>query len=320
MRENVFINKYLSKLIKKNSGAKNLNDDIFYDKKNKLAVTVDTYNEGIHFLNFKYPDLIIKKIIRSSISDLISKGVVPKYYFISASLKKNTINKIIAEKIIKSLAIEQKKFNIKISGGDTTTGVTNSFTITSIGFSNKIIERNHAKINDDIYVTGNIGDSFIGLQLIKKKIKLNNKKSNFFFKRKYYVPDVPFNSIKIIKKFANTSIDVSDGLIGDLNKLINKQNVNYILDIKKIPTSKLFKDLVNSNNFNIENLLFNGDDYQTLFTSSSKNKKKIFTSFKKMNQKVTIIGKIIKKSESNFLKIGKKYKNIRNYKGYLHNV
>jgi len=156
--------------------------------------------------------------------------------------------------------------------------------------------------------------------LIKKKIKLNNKKSNFFFKRKYYVPDVPFNSIKIIKKFANTSIDVSDGLIGDLNKLINKQNVNYILDIKKIPTSKLFKDLINSNNFNIENLLFNGDDYQTLFTSSSKNKKKIFTSFKKMNQKVTIIGKIIKKSESNFLKIGKKYKNIRNYKGYLHNV
>ena len=56
-----------------NNSALNLNDDVFFDKKKSLLGSIDTYNENIHYLNFKYPNLIIKKIIRSSISDIISK-------------------------------------------------------------------------------------------------------------------------------------------------------------------------------------------------------------------------------------------------------
>ena len=70
-----------------------------------------------------------------------------------------------------SLVSEQRKYNLKLSGGDTTNSSKVSFSITSVGFSNYIIERNKAKINDDIYVTGNIGDSFLGLKLIKNNIK-----------------------------------------------------------------------------------------------------------------------------------------------------
>ena len=81
MHEFELINKYLSKLSNRSKGSLNLNDDVFFDKTNKLVVSVDTYVEGNHFFNFKNPDLVIKKIIRSSISDLICKGVKPKYYF-----------------------------------------------------------------------------------------------------------------------------------------------------------------------------------------------------------------------------------------------
>ena len=58
----------------KNPSALNINDDVLFDKKNKLVVSIDTYNEKIHFLNFNKPELIIKKVLRSSISDIISKG------------------------------------------------------------------------------------------------------------------------------------------------------------------------------------------------------------------------------------------------------
>ena len=85
MHEFELINKYFLKLTKNNPGSKKLNDDVFFDKTNKLVVSVDTYVEGNHFINFKKPELVIKKVIRSSISDLICKGVFPKYYFISAS-------------------------------------------------------------------------------------------------------------------------------------------------------------------------------------------------------------------------------------------
>ena len=85
MHEFELIRKYFSRLSKKNLSSLNLNDDVFFDKKKNLVVSTDTYNQNVHFIDFKKPDLVIKKIIRSSISDLICKGVLPKYYFISAS-------------------------------------------------------------------------------------------------------------------------------------------------------------------------------------------------------------------------------------------
>ena len=80
MNEFKLINKYFKKLSKNNPGAKKLNDDVFFDKKNKLVVSIDTYNEDIHFPKFKFPNLVLKKVMRSSISDLICKCVLPRIF------------------------------------------------------------------------------------------------------------------------------------------------------------------------------------------------------------------------------------------------
>ena len=135
MHEFEIINKYFFQLVSKNSGSLNLNDDVFFDKSRKLVVSLDTYVEGIHFINFKKPEYVIKKILRSSISDLICKGVNPKYYFISGSGDKNTFSKKNLKKISRSLKQEQKKYSIQLCGGDTVFSKKLSFTITSVGFS-----------------------------------------------------------------------------------------------------------------------------------------------------------------------------------------
>ena len=111
---------YFQKLTKNSIGSLKLNDDVFFYKTKKLIVSVDTYNEGVHFLNFKYPHLVIKKILRSSISDLICKGINPKFYFISAAGNENSFTKKNLILISKSLRQEQKKYNIILAGGDTT--------------------------------------------------------------------------------------------------------------------------------------------------------------------------------------------------------
>jgi len=240
MDEFELIKNYFKKISNNNLGAKNLNDDVFFEKKNNLVVSVDTYNEGIHFPNFKYPNLVIKKILRSSISDLIAKGVKPEYYFISGSANKNQFTKKNLKVISKSLNQEQKKYKLKLSGGDTTNSNKISFSITTIGFSKNIIERNKAIVNDDIYVTGNIGDSFLGLKIIKNNIKIDSKLKKYFINQ-FYCPDLPFKIYKKIHKFANTSIDISDGLIADMGKLINNQKLSYEIDVNKIPVSKYLK-------------------------------------------------------------------------------
>ena len=196
MHEFELINKYFSKLSSNNKGSLKLNDDVFFDKSKKLVISVDTYVEGVHFINFKNPDLVIKKIIRSSISDIICKGVKPKYYFISGSGNKKTFTKKNLKIISKSLNQEQKKYSINLCGGDTTFSKKLSFTITSIGFSNKIVFRNKAKLNDDIYVTGNLGDSFIGLKVLQKKIHLNQNLTKYF-RNKYFHPQFTYKYLQI---------------------------------------------------------------------------------------------------------------------------
>ena len=317
MDEFDLIKKYFQKISNNNPSAKKLNDDVFFDKKNSLVVSVDTYNEGIHFPNFKYPNLVIKKILRSSISDLLAKGVKPEYYFISGSGNKNQFTKKNLKMISKSLNQEQKKYNLKLSGGDTTNSNKISFSVSTIGFSKSIVERNKAKLNDDIYVTGNIGDSFVGLKVIKNNIKINSKLKKYFINQ-FYCPNLPFKIYKKMHKFANTSMDISDGLISDMGKLINNQKLSFEIDVNKIPVSKYLEIYLKKYNKKISTHLFNGDDYQILFTAPVKNRSLIKSIGKKMNQKVTLIGKINQGYKKNLLKLDNKPLNLTNFKGYSH--
>jgi len=318
MHEFELIRNYFQKLSKKSPSSLNLNDDVFFDKKRELVISVDTYIEGNHFIDFKMPDLVIKKIIRSSISDLICKGVQPKYYFISASGNKNSFSKINLKKISKSLSAEQNKYKIYLSGGDTVFSDKLSFTITSVGFAKKIIYRNNAKINDDIYVTGNIGNSYLGLLILKNKLKVSKLHKDFFVNQ-YFKPDIHIKLVEHLKKFAHTSIDVSDGLLTDLEKLINVQKLSYKVDLENIPVSKYFKEVLRKKNLLKIQHISNGDDYQILFTAS-KNKRRIIelisSNFKIKITKIGIIQNIDKQSSIIDHK-GSKI-SLKN-KGYFHN-
>ena len=317
MHEFELIKKYFSKLSINNKGSMRLNDDVFFDKSRGLVVSVDTYTEGLHFLNFKKPDLVIKKIIRSSISDLICKGVEPKYYFISGSGNNKSFSESNLKKISSSLRKEQNKYNIFLCGGDTVLSNKLSFTITSIGFSKKIIFRNKAQLNDDIYVTGNLGDSYIGLKILKKEIKLN-KNLEKYFKNRYFLPNLNLNIIKKLPSFANTSIDISDGLLADLEKLINKQKFSYNLFLKNIPISNNLKKLLNLKKYEKRSVISNGDDYQILFTANSSKSRIISKISKSSGIKISKIGKICSSTLKSAVIDEKGNKIVFKSKGYYH--
>ena len=317
MHEFELIKKYFSPLALDNKSSLDLNDDVFFNKTNKLAVSVDTYVEGIHFINFKKPDLVIKKILRSSISDLICKGIYPKFYFISGSGDRKSFSKTNLKKISNSLKQEQKKYSINIGGGDTVYSRKLSFTITSIGFSKKIIYRNKAKIGDDIYVTGNLGDSYIGLKVLKKSIKINKRLGNYF-KKKYYYIDLNIKFIRKLLSLANTSIDISDGLFTDLDKLINKQKLSYKLYLKDVPISQNLKRLIDLKLIKKINCISKGDDYQILFTAKPSKSNIINKTSKTLGIKISKIGKICSSSYASEIISEKKAKITPKNKGYYH--
>jgi len=261
--------------------------------------------------------LVIKKILRSSISDLVCKGVRPKYYFISASGNKKSFSKSNLTKISKSLNEEQNKYKIFLGGGDTVFSNKLSFTITSIGFAKNIIYRNKAKVKDDIYVSGNLGDSYMGLLILKKKIKLNNL-LNQYFTNQYFMPNIQLNFITHIRKFANTSIDISDGLLTDLNKMINTQKISYRLDLRDIPISSNLKKVLDLKKLSKINYISNGDDYQILFTAPESKRGVIRRISSNYRIKLTKIGSIQSNSKKSLICDHKNRPITLKNKGYLH--
>ena len=171
MHEFELIQNFFSILSKNNKSALDLNDDVFFDKKNKNVISVDTYIEKIHFPNFKDPNLLIKKIIRSSISDLICKGVVPKFYFISGSgnkhsFSKKNIKKNIREKnfYLGDIAISHEEF-LKKNSEDYKNGFIKLFIH---GFLH-LLNFDH-KLNKDYKVMQSVEKKIY--QMVKGKVEL----------------------------------------------------------------------------------------------------------------------------------------------------
>ena len=296
MNEFSIIKKYFSNLSKKNKGSFRLSDDIFFDYKKKFGITIDTYNEGTHFLNFKNPDLVIKKSLRSSISDLICKGINPKYYFISLSGNNEHLTKRNISKFRLALKQEQKKYNIVLSGGDMSRSKNLSITISSIGYAKKLpILRNGAKNNDDIYITNTIGDAFVGLKILKGDIRLSKKNRDYFI-NKFYLPNIPIKFSKKIHLFANSSIDISDGFFQDLQHILSNSNLTSKLFMNKIPISSHLNSYLIKSGRKKMNFISNGDDYQILFTANKKKENLIKKISKTTSTKISKIGIIKNKS------------------------
>ena len=297
--------------------AMNIDDDVLFDKKNSLISSIDTYNEKIHYPNFKYPHKVVKKIIRSSISDIISKGVDPKYMLMTFSGTANNFSKKNIKLIINSIKQEQKKFNFSLVGGDITSSIKSSFTVCIFSYSKRIVKRNNCLKDDDIYVTGNIGDSSVGLFIIKKKFKTSPEIKKYFID-KYYKPNLAFGFHRKLLNFANSSMDISDGLLSDLKKMLKNKNQGYIIDFNKLPKSKYFKKLLSQKKIFDMDHLFKGDDYQIIFTANKNNRNHILKFAKMWNQKITRIGNITG-VRGNYLKFNNQLKKIKDYQGYIHN-
>ncbi|MDC1223869.1 thiamine-phosphate kinase, partial [Pelagibacteraceae bacterium] len=118
--------------------------------------------------------------------------------------------------------------------------------------------------------------------------------------------------------FANTSIDISDGLLTDLDKMINNQNLSYKLYLEMIPISANLRKIINIKKLPKINFVSNGDDYQVLFTAS-KNKRRIIRKIaSNLRIKLTKIGSIQNLSKKSSIVDNKNMQiNIKN-KGFFH--
>ncbi len=303
LSEKLIINKYFKKLNFKKKGTFNFENDGAYlelkSKNYKLTVTTDNISENIDFFSNDDPKSIAQKITTVNLSDIFAMGALPHSYLLNLHLP-NYINEYWLNSFSNQLKKIQNKYGFYLLGGDLSKSNKLIVSSTFFGSIKKKLEifQNNFNLHDDILITGNIGESKIGLEILKKKIssKINLKQ---YFIKKYLYP-APCKLGPLIANHVNSMKDISDGLIGDLSDMLNNK-YGALINVNKIPLSIETKKILNNkNNIRIENLLNGGDDYGLIIISSQRNRNKIINIANKNNIKITLIGKIISEKGIHF--------------------
>ena len=238
----------------------------------KILITTDMLLEGIHFdLSFTTFYQLGYKFLGVNISDIFAMGGTPKYFFISLGIPKDYKSNDIDELYTGILKIA-KKFGIAIAGGDTCAS-RQGFALggTLVGDADKVITRSGARVGDNIFVTSTLGDSAMGLMLLKRqkaegrRQKLKFKTQNSKLMRKHLMPEP--NPLKNTSK-VTSMIDISDGLLIDLSHICDESKVGAVIYKNKIPISGELTDTAKILGTDpVKFALKGGEDYALLFTA-----------------------------------------------------
>ncbi len=295
--EKFIIDKFLKKLNYNKKGTFNFENDaafIEFNKNKKIVITTDSISEKIDFFKNDDPRSIANKIVTINLSDLSSMGVDPYAYSLNLFLPKyiNTIwLKIFSNELFKL----QNKYKFYLVGGDLSKSDKLIISATFYGLSrnNIISSQKKISIGDDIWLTGNLGESFIGLQMCKKKINIKDNTYKKYFYKKYFFPKPCLLGPKI-SKYARSITDVSDGFIGDLKKMLNN-TYGAKINLKNMPISENTRFLIKKNKIKLSDLLNCGDDYELIVIADKKYRNKIFNLAKINKVKISHVGEILQK-------------------------
>lgn len=212
------------------------------DRKKYLLYTCDPVVEGIHFTPRTPPRRVGWKAMARNLSDIAAMGGLPRWAVVSIGLRPNTRVRYV-EQCYDGLQSAAARFGCAIVGGDTTHVKHEQFiVVTLIGEveKSKLVLRSGSKVGDAVFVTGKLGGSLRGKHLT-------------------FIPRIT-EARWLVEHFSiHAMIDLSDGLTGDLQRLVEAGNVGFEINSRQIPA-----------NHSLRAALTDGEDFELLFTVSSR--------------------------------------------------
>ncbi|MCL4546714.1 MAG: thiamine-phosphate kinase [Deltaproteobacteria bacterium] len=300
---------------------KSIGDDtaIFRDK-NNILITSDTLTENTHFkIDYYSFGKIGAKALLANISDIASMGGTPRFFILSLLIPEYLTEENIKE-TIDGIIETAKNDKISLIGGNISKAREFSICITLLGdyIDKKTVLRYCACDNDLIFVSGNIGNSWLSYYIMENKKYIDEITANGLKAKKFkidkktikFIEDfakenlihrsrVKLGKILASNKLANSLTDISDGLYKDINNLLNNnkdKNYEVSIIVDDIPLSDDFKRIVNILNLRdidvFNNVISFGEDYELLWSANTTNSKKLSEIAKKERIKISKIGSI----------------------------
>ncbi len=220
-----------------------------YSKKEYLLLTTDMMAEDVHFTRHMPPLEIGHKALACNISDIASMGGRPTFAVVSIGVPKNLPVHFMTD-IYKGMQALARDFHISIVGGDTIKTDKIIINVALLGIVEKkyLVTRDGAKPGDWIFVTGALGGSF---------------KSG---RHLTFTPRLAQARFLVADFKPHAMMDISDGLAGDLNHILQASRVGARLDLPSIPRHK---------GVSVPQALTDGEDFELLFTLSAAKAKRL---------------------------------------------
>jgi thiamine-monophosphate kinase len=262
----------------------------------ELVVTTDALAAGVHFFADDPPESIARKALRVNLSDLAAKGAMPAGFLLSLALPKDWQEAWLT-KFTNALAQDAREFACPLIGGDTIRSPGELFlSITAFGAvpRGKMVRRDGARAGDRVYVSGTIGDAAAGLMLRRQReasASLGQTARDFLLDR-YLHPQPRLGLAPMLRAYATAAIDISDGLVGDLTKMLRVSGVSARIELPRIPLSDAVRSALAADPSVHERLLTGGDDYEILCTLPPHESGSFEAAAKKALVDVTAIGMV----------------------------
>jgi thiamine-monophosphate kinase len=255
-------------------GAFNLTDDAALYRPRageELVLTTDLVAAGVHFFPGDPPDLIARKALRVNLSDLAAKGAEPVGYLLALALPGDWTETWL-RRFTAGLAADQKEYGISLFGGDTSRasgGLT--IAVAAIGRLPKgtMPRRAGARAGDAVFVSGTIGDSALGLRVMSGGLSASTGAVRFL-RGRYLLPNPRLALAPVVRRYASSAMDVSDGLVGDLGHICEVSGVSAVVRAADVPLSPAARAVLAADPALLSAVLNGGDDYEILTTVPSK--------------------------------------------------
>ena len=229
----------------------------------RLAVSMDTLISGVHFLEDANAADIAHKAVAANLSDLAAAGAEPAWLTLSLSLPQ------FDQQWLSDFSDGLKRmvdfYGVNIVGGDTCRGPL-SITIQAHGFvpENVFLKRNTASAGELICVTGDIGDAALGLKVAQGELSVQPSAASHLLD-KYLRPSPRIAAGIALRGRATAAIDISDGLLADVNHISRQSGVGALLRWERVPLSQAAQEIGDKQLLQ-KAALTGGDDFELCFT------------------------------------------------------
>jgi len=251
------------------------------------VVSCDSFIEGVHFLANVHPaDSVGYKSLVRAVSDLAAMGAAPRFFFLALALPAGRTGRWLDE-FLRGMRRAARSLDMRLAGGDTTTGRVVSISLTVVGlFARRAgrnaahpVTRSGARPGDRIYVTGRLGRAQLGLELLRRGRLKDRRFAPLLQQHLYPRIRVALACWLARNRVPSAMIDLSDGLSSDLSRLCRASNVGARLWADRIPSVSLpsaVSKLPRLRKLNpLQMALHGGDDYELLFTVPARKEKRL---------------------------------------------